>query len=320
MKIRRRLPARSRITAWFRPGEWLRGARQALTGNGTGERDDWLGRIHRTALDGPHQQGAAPEPRPRPRGLGWVQPAAWAHTVRHGHVAWRFGTTFAGALLVGYLTAAFALFPAPFFTTTRAVPDLMGMSVEGAEASLQDAGLEMGLSEGEPHPTAPWGEIVWFDPPAGMMVPEGTIVRVFVSTGPPRIPVPDVAGYGIDVARLLIESAGLAVDGVESIQTAAPKDVTVNTRPAPGSTLRPGTGVTLVVSVGAPTIQVPDLAGLTLDEAQVALEEVGLVMGTHYRQTSVAQPDGTVFRQDPPAGTLLAPGTAVNLTLVRRPQ
>src|SRR5256884_7543869 len=48
----------------------------------------------------------------------------------------------------------------------------------------------------EPHPTAPQGTIVWQDPPPGVSAPAGLRVTLVSSEGPPKIPVPDVAGRG----------------------------------------------------------------------------------------------------------------------------
>jgi serine/threonine-protein kinase len=104
---------------------------------------------------------------------------------------------------------------------------------------------------------------------------------------------------------------------VDHTQTAAPKGVIVNTRPPAGATLPPGGRVTLVVSVGAPTLTVPDVRGLTLEEARAILEQTGLTLGTYFRRTSEAPP-GTIIHQTPAPGTLSASGAAVDLILARR--
>jgi serine/threonine-protein kinase len=75
----------------------------------------------------------------------------------------------------------------------------------------------------------------------------------------------------------------------------------------------------LVVSVGAATIRVPTLTGLTVDEARLALETAGLALGTAFSQTTTAVAPGEIFYQEPGAGTLSAPGTAVNVRFARSP-
>jgi eukaryotic-like serine/threonine-protein kinase len=149
------------------------------------------------------------------------------------------------------------------------------------------------------------------------VVTSGTTVDLALSAGPQRVLVPDVAGYEEAAARLLVESAGLMVT-TEQTQTSAPKNVVVNSRPPAGTALNPGRAVTLVVSAGAPTITVPDVVGLTLQDARMRIEEAGLRAGTPLRRsTSVAQP-GVVIEQRPQAGTLGAPGTSVDLVVAQQ--
>lgn len=224
--------------------------------------------------------------------------------------------TFLVALGLGYAIAAFVLFPAPIFASSKSVPRVIGMTLDNARQAVTHAGLNSERAEDVRHATAPAGTVVWQDPPAGVVVPQGSGVQLSVSQGPQRIAVPDVVGYEESTGRTLMEAAGLRVS-VDSAQTAAPKGVIVNTRPPAGATLVPGARVTLVVSVGAPTITVPDLNGLTLEEARGILEQTGLTLGTYFRRTSSERP-GTIIQQQPAPGTLSAPGAAVDVILARR--
>lgn len=230
----------------------------------------------------------------------------------------RLGWAFLGAVMAGYLLAAFALFPAPFFVANRTVPYVIGMSRDEADDVIRQRALLASTVEEVLHPVAPRGVVVWQDPPAEVVVAGGTTVQLTVSAGPQQIPVPDVAGYDAELARTLVEAAGLTVGRIDSVPTAAPRDVAVNTRPPAGATRAPGSAVTLVVSVGAPTLLVPDLVGLSLDEAQDSLEQAGLLMGTYWRETSSAQPPGVIFKQTPQPRTLTAPGTPINVVLAQR--
>ncbi len=226
---------------------------------------------------------------------------------------------FAGTFLVGYLVAAVLLFPAPFFAGHGAIPRVLGLEQERAQTTLAEAGFTLGAVQRAPHPTIPAGGVIWQDPPAEVNAREATAVSLTISTGPQRVPVPDVAGYDVREARMLIEAAGLRIGGTESTQAPTPRNVVVNTRPPAGSTLAPGASVVVVVSVGAATIRVPSLTGLTVDEARLALETAGLALGTVFSQTTAAVAPGEIFHQQPGAGTLSAPGTVVNVRLARSP-
>jgi serine/threonine-protein kinase len=196
---------------------------------------------------------------------------------------------------------------------------VLGVEHERAQEALTQAGFTLGPVRRAPHPTIPAGAVIWQDPPAEVNAREATAVSLTVSIGPQRVPVPDVAGYDVADARMLIEAAGLRIRGTESTQAPTPRNVVVNTRPPAGSTLTPGADVVLVVSVGAATIRVPSLSGLTVDEARLALETAGLSLGTVFSQTTTAVAPGEVFYQEPGAGTLSAPGTVVNVRLARSP-
>ena len=262
--------------------------------------------------------------RHTPRGVDW---SAWTRPFRRTierlrawprrrRVAlWAGG--FAAAFVGGYAIAALVLFPAPIFASATGVPRVLGMSQAEAEQALTDAGLGVGEVDEGTHPTAQRGAVVWQDPPPGVVVPPRAAVNLTVSTGAHRVPVPDLTGYDAALAGQLIVAAGLVIRAVDSTQAPVPRAVVVNTRPPAGTTLRPGGGVTLVVSVGAPTITVPSLIGLTSPEAEYELELVGLILGTSIRRTSSAGPSGTIIEQAPAPGTLGSPGTAINITVAR---
>ncbi|MCH7778436.1 MAG: PASTA domain-containing protein [Gemmatimonadetes bacterium] len=74
------------------------------------------------------------------------------------------------------------------------------------------------------------------------------------------------------------------------------------------------------MSIGPATVVVPNLAGMTLEQARDTLEALGLVWGEFFPATSRAQAMGTIFRQQPPAGTLTAPGSRVTGWYVRENQ
>jgi serine/threonine-protein kinase len=220
-------------------------------------------------------------------------------------------------MAVGYALAGLVLFPATIFAASKSVPRVIGMTLDAARKAISDAGLKSEQTEEVRHPTAPPGTVVWQDPPAGVVVPQGTGVQLSVSTGPQRIPVPDVVGYDGTIGATLIVAAGLMVGSTDSAQTSERKGVIVSTRPPAGTALVPGGKVTLVVSAGAPTITVPDLKGLTLEEARATLEQAGLRLGTYFRRTAPEKP-GTVIEQHPAAATLSAPGAAVEVILARK--
>jgi eukaryotic-like serine/threonine-protein kinase len=224
-----------------------------------------------------------------------------------------------GALIAGYLVAYLLLFPAPILPGHQVVPRVLGLSLTEAQEQVRKAQLEVTDGGADPHPTAPQGTVIWQDPPPGVIAPEGIKVTLVASAGPPKIPVPDVAGLDAGLAQRLVAAAGLTVSRVESVQAAAPQGLAMLTRPSPGTALAPGAGVTLVVSRGAPTISVPDLLGMAAADARTRLEMEGLRLGTMTRRRTADATAGTVVAQRPAAGTLAAPGTVVDIVVARSP-
>jgi eukaryotic-like serine/threonine-protein kinase len=225
-----------------------------------------------------------------------------------------------GAVLAGYLTAFLILFPAPILPGHQAVPRVLGLTVSEAQTELEKAHLQGTDGGAEPHPTASQGVIIWQDPPPGVIAPEGTKVTLVSSAGPPKIPVPDVAGLDAALAQSLVTATGLVVSQVESVQAAAPMGLAMLTRPPAGTVLAPGAGVTVVVSRGAPTISIPDLLGMASADARTRLEQEGLQLGTVTRRRTAEASPGTVVGQRPAAGTLASPGTVVDIVVARSPQ
>lgn len=254
-----------------------------------------------------------PPPSMRPLG-GLSMPEATRKSLT------RWGLAALGALVVGYLTAYLVLFPAPLLPGHHEVPRVLGMSRGEAETALKNASLAFRYGTAEPHATAPRDVVIWQDPPPGVVAEQNAEVTLVVSAGPPKIPVPDVAGLESALARRLIEAAGLAVSRVESLQAPSPKGVVMVTRPGPGTILAPGAAVIIVVSRGAATISVPNLLGLTQADARTRLELEGLQLGTVTRQRTADASPGTVVGQRPAAGTLAASGTVVDIVVARSPE
>jgi len=224
-----------------------------------------------------------------------------------------------GALLAGYLTAALVVFPAPILPSRQEIPRVLGMPTAEAKSRIVAAGLRVAGDSMESHPHVAAGNIVWQDPPPGTRAIEGTRVTLVSSAGPAKVPIPDVAGYDLGLARAFVRAAGLAVSRVEVVPAPSPRGIIMLTRPQAGAVLTAGSGVVLVVSEGAPTIAVPELLGMSTEDARNRLEQDGLQMGTVQRRRTYDATPGTVVAQRPPAGTLAAPGTVVDVVLARSP-
>ena len=143
----------------------------------------------------------------------------------------------------------------------------------------------------------------------------------FVLTGGTRrLSVPEVVNTNLDAATARLESMGLSLEVAEKVydDNTLPGTI-VEQKPQQGTQVKNGETVSVVVCLGPESAAVPDLDGMTQEEAANALAPLGLHVGvvTH-RQDSDA-PRGTVIKQYPEQGEVLENGGTVDLTLSDQP-
>ena len=149
------------------------------------------------------------------------------------------------------------------------------------------------------------GHVAEVQPAAGTEVNTGSTVVVHMSKGKRPVKVPGVKGQEHDRAKQTLESAGLTVaEETEEFDKDIPAGQAIRTDPKEGSEVESGSEVTLVLSNA---IEVPDVAGLSMDDARKALREAGLnpVEGRPVEDSS--EDSGNVAQQSPQAGELVDP-------------
>ncbi|GAB3497332.1 Stk1 family PASTA domain-containing Ser/Thr kinase [Nocardiopsis coralliicola] len=202
-----------------------------------------------------------------------------------------------------------------------AVPDVVNMSAEDAEAEISDAGFTGSVTqEQETSSDVDEGNVIGSDPGEGTEVPADTEIVLTVSAGPEAESVPNVVGQTEEDARATLSDAGFEV-GEVSTQESDSYDagIVVASDPEGGGEAAPGSTVNLTVSEGAGSVSVPDLSGLTQDEANSRLQDEGLSASFSEQETGDAEP-GRVASQDPAAGSEVEPGTVVNVVIATEPQ
>jgi eukaryotic-like serine/threonine-protein kinase len=138
-----------------------------------------------------------------------------------------------------------------------------------------------------------------------------TNANVIVRSTAPATPVPPLIGADQGQAASRLAAAGLAVGAVTGVVDPA-RAGTVIASNSPAGTLEPtGSPVDLTISLGAVTV--PDLEGDTIAQAARELTALGLV--AHIEHTTQCTDPGHVIGQRPSAGTTVAPGTAVTITI-----
>jgi serine/threonine-protein kinase len=79
-------------------------------------------------------------------------------------------------------------------------------------------------------------------------------------------------------------------------------------------------GGSALLGNGGDSVTVPKLVGKTIDEATVALENVGLILGEQTPATSDTVPAGEIISQDPAAEEIIEKGQAINVVVSAGPE
>ena len=128
---------------------------------------------------------------------------------------------------------------------------------------------------------------------------------------PPEYVVPDLVGKTAREAFLLLRDTGLGLEVEEGNDPSRPKEVVLEQDPPPGTRLRAGRVVRLVLNQ-ARLVPVPDLRGLPRAEAEDRLSGLGFQVG-RVAAVEAEEAAGTVLATSPPAGTPMAYGARVDL-------
>jgi serine/threonine-protein kinase len=137
--------------------------------------------------------------------------------------------------------------------------------------------------------------------------------------GGPTVRVPNVVGRDVDEARDILEEAGFEVD-TEPRNSPRPEDQVLEQDPEAGGRAEEGSTVVLAISAGRRQTTVPELVGLTLEDAREELRGARLAVGETRPEVSEEVPEDEVISQDPPAGERVDRGSDVDLVVSGGPE
>ncbi len=233
------------------------------------------------------------------------------HKRRNTALVWILTLLGLAAVVGAILFAAIKLGGAQASVT---VPDEVRKTVQVAQQDVQNAHLRATIQR-VTDATVPVDTVVRQDPAAGKSVARGSNVTLFVSSGSAQKQVPFDITSGRTAADVTTELKGLGflVDSKEQ-PNAAPKGTVFTSIPNPGANADVGSTVTIIVSSGPAPVAVPQVKGLSLDQATQQLEQQGFTnLSPPIQETSDSVAAGFVSRTDPPAGKAVAVDTRINI-------
>lgn len=128
----------------------------------------------------------------------------------------------------------------------------------------------------------------------------------------PLVAVPNVVGLPDQAAIRELRSSGFLVSEVFEASDTVEANEVIAQSPAAGTELAPGEEIEITVSSGAVPVEVPGVVGQGADDAARFLQDRGFPSELVVEPGSTA-PAGQVLRQDPAAGSEVAPGSTVVL-------
>ncbi|MDI6752465.1 MAG: PASTA domain-containing protein [bacterium] len=200
------------------------------------------------------------------------------------------------------------------------VPDLIGMTRASAEAKIAEERLAVGSIFEDYDEIIPINTVMKQNPQAGIEVKEGASIDLLISKGPyPKSIVPNLLGKTISEAETLLTNAKLNLGQVLEIKRdMVAEGRIVDQEPNAGTRVKQGSFVKVWKAVPVPEqrVRVPNLIGMDIEKAKAKIKAEGLKLGNITKKASDER-GGTVWKQDPTAGTEVILETAVDLTVTK---
>lgn len=158
------------------------------------------------------------------------------------------------------------------------LPNFTNLTLDEAKAKAEEVKLNLNVSEEKYDVQIEEGKIISQDPKyqPNYTVKEGSTVNVVVSKGQEIVKVTKLVGKTKDEARKELKDLGLDMEIEEVNSDDVEPGIVIEQDKQEGEEVLAGTKIKLKVSLGIEKVEVPDLAGLSEDEAKAKITEAKL--------------------------------------------
>ncbi|NUS41738.1 MAG: Stk1 family PASTA domain-containing Ser/Thr kinase [Terrabacter sp.] len=211
---------------------------------------------------------------------------------------------------------------------------LLGAAAAGA-AATQVMGQPQGTQVMDPASTSQWGTtgvqgangepedekksrkgLMWTLIAIGAVALAAIITFLVMNGAEAKTTVPELQSNVTPAeAERAITAAGLEYEQATDTESTEPENTFLGQNPNGGTEVDRGTTVTVTFSAGPDTIGVPDLAGMTEDEAKAELEDANLTLGDVSQENSKGVEKDHVIKSDPAEGQAVSEGSAVDIVV-----
>ena len=235
-----------------------------------------------------------------------------AHTFREDALAARDGRPMS---LDGEGTATQLLASAPAAGWTEPAPtQAVEQQPVGAHTGMLGA-IEDEQQEEEPKKSRTW---LWVGGALLALVLAGLGLWIYTMNAEPEVTtfaLEDMSDREANEAEAYLEGLGLVVGREMTADDEIDEGNVVETDPAAGSQVSEGDRITMMVSTGPDSVEVPDVEGDTESLARQKIGDAGLTAGSNIEENSPDVPAGEVMETRPGAGTEVSRDSTVDLVL-----
>lgn len=232
-------------------------------------------------------------------------------------VQWLF---FAAVLLVaGFLSCLTAMRFAIRGNEVN-VPNLAGKSLPEATRVLNAYSLRMKVDNHRYDERVPKDQILLQNPVANSKLKRNSQVRVVMSLGAKKIPVPNLEGQSLRAAQIVVLQRGLTLGVVAAVASEAEEKDRIAAQCPPAEVgFAQSLTMNLLVSTGkrAREYLMPDLTSQNSDEVVGEFANLGLKLGLVNYQSVPGVPKGAILKQSPQPGAKITEGGTVDFEVNR---
>ncbi|WP_055493928.1 Stk1 family PASTA domain-containing Ser/Thr kinase [Streptomyces sp. TP-A0356] len=199
-----------------------------------------------------------------------------------------------------------------------AVPNFVGQSKADAQTLATNSELKL-IFSGKPCDNQKKDDVCSQNPDPKTEVKKGSTVNLVLSTGAPKVAVPNVINKDVNAATQELESKGFKVD-TKQTESSQPAGTVLSQNPDPGKELEKGSTVTLEVAKAAETVAVPDVTGQACDAARQRMQDNNLTGNCTEVPTTDPNQNGKVIQTSPAAGSQVKKGSTVTIQIGKAQQ
>ena len=187
------------------------------------------------------------------------------------------------------------------------IPYVLDLETERAIYVIEESGFTIGQTLEVNDDTVPRGFVISQNPVAGTKMGPSSTVDLVISAGPSLIVISDLSRKSPEDAIQILETLGFEYEIIEEYSENVDVGLVSHTLPGQGEIVTLDQVIQVIVSLGL-KVEVPNVIGLTYQEASNILQEVGLL------PSASGDTGGRVSDQSPKEGEFLDPEGFVELT------